>query len=609
MMRFAAVLVLLAIVCLGAWAPSSAQADRKPAVVQVSESDDIDISVEVATEDTADESAEETAEEEEEKAGESSSDKAESNGKAANEAESEDDEKPSEAKAEKKEKDSAEPKTEAKSKEKAAHEDDAKVAKPAKPAAKKRKTHKVDTKRMKIDVPLDGMFVAGKMTEVPFRPEVWTDYEIVEVASLGAKVRKGETLFKFDDKKIKESIADMELDQRLNELSIMKSEEEMPRLEKTLAMDLTAAERADKEAHEDFDRYKQIDRPMYLKSAEFMAKYYGFMLDYEKDELEQLVKMYEADDLTEDTEELVLKRQRNTVEAAEFSLEGAKLNRDEMLNVRIPRYDIEIKEGLDRTAMALARAKLASQIDLNRARYELQQRKDARAKSLERYSKMLVDRGLMEIKSPADGIVYYGKNTNGRWNETAALINRYEPKNNVTASPALMTIVEPRPLLVTATFEEAKRPEIAVGQKVKVSPPAEGAERISGKVKDISPLEVAPGKFEINFEIEGDQVPDWVIAGMGCKLKINTYDKADALTVPKAAVHTDKEDEDVQYVWVVVDPDDADAKPERRTVKLGRRSGDDVEITKGLKKGDIISLDDEDKSDKEKMADKKTAGE
>ena len=73
---------------------------------------------------------------------------------------------------------------------------------------------------------------------------------------------------------------------------------------------------------------------MTVKSAEFMVKYYNFMLDYEKDELEQLEKMYEADDLTEETEEIVLKRQRNSVEFAEFSLENAKLSRDETLKVR-----------------------------------------------------------------------------------------------------------------------------------------------------------------------------------------------------------------------------------------------------------------------------------
>lgn len=590
MMRFAAVLVLVTAVCFGAWAPISAQADRKPEVVQAAETDEAE---------TATEEKEEDADKEKKESAKSSADKTATNGKATKEKESADKDEPAgDEKADKKEKEVAESKAEAKPKEKAEDKDDAK-----KPT-KKRKTHKVETKRLKIDLPLDGTFVASKMTEVPFRPEAWSDYEIVEVAKLGAKVRKGETLFKFDDKKLNEAIADLELDQRLNELSILKAEEELPRMEKTLAMDLTAAERADKEAKEDFDRYNQIDRPMYVKSAEFMAKYYAFMLDYEKDELEQLDKMYEADDLTEETEEIVLKRQRNSVEFAEFSLEGAKLNRDEMLNVRIPRFDIEIKVGLERTAMALARAKLASQLDLNRARYELEQRKEARTKSLDRHAKLLVARGLMEIKAPADGVVYYGKSTNGRWAETASLINKYEPKNNVSPGAMLMTIVEPRPLYVTATFEEAKRPEVAVGQKVKVAPPAEGSERINGKVKDISPIEVGPGKFEINFELSDDELPDWVLAGMSCKLKINTYDKADALAVPKAAVHTDKEDDDVQYVWLVVDPDDPDAKPERRNVKIGRRSGDDIEIVKGLKKGDIISLDDEEaKADEAKDKD------
>ena len=67
---------------------------------------------------------------------------------------------------------------------------------------------------------------------------------------------------------------------------------------------------------------------MAVKSAEFMVKYYDFMLNYEQDELTQLEKMYEADDLTEETEEIVLKRQRNSVEFAEFSLESARLSRD-----------------------------------------------------------------------------------------------------------------------------------------------------------------------------------------------------------------------------------------------------------------------------------------
>ena len=46
------------------------------------------------------------------------------------------------------------------------------------------------------------------------------------------------------------------------------------------------------------------------------------------------------------------------------------------------------------------------------------------------------------------------------------------------------------------------------------------------------------------------------------------------------------------------------AKPERRNVKLGKRKEDDVEIVKGLKKGDVISLDDEEAKKRKKKTKK-----
>lgn len=469
----------------------------------------------------------------------------------------------------------------------------------AKKAEKKRKTHKVEPKRLKVDVSLEGVFVAREMAEVPLRPEAWTDYEIVEVVKHGAKVRAGEVLFKFDDRKLNEAIADLELEQRLNELAILRAEDELPRMEKTLKMNFDDAERASREAKEDFDRYQEIDRPMAVKSAEFMVKYYEFMLNYEQDELDQLEKMYKADDLTEETEEIVLKRQRNSVEFAEFSLENAKQNRDEVLKVRLPRFDIQIKDALERTALALAGARMALSLDLNRARYELEQRKQSRTKSLDRHGKLLVDRGLMEIKSPADGIVYYGQCVNGRWAETPSLISKYKPHNNVSPDSIPATVVQSRPVYVTSTVDEAKRPELADGQKAKLILPAEGSDRVGSELKSISLIPVSPGKFEVNIEVDQGKLPEWVVPGMTCKVRVNTYDKKEALVVPKAALHTDEYDEDQSYVWLV-DPDDEEAKPERRDVKLGKRSGDDVEIVEGLKEGDVVSLEDETKKAKEK---------
>src|SRR5262249_31194247 len=161
-----------------------------------------------------------------------------------------------------------------------------------------------------------------------------------------------------------------------------------------------------------------------------------------------------------------------------------------MLNVFIPRMDIRMKQMLDRTALAKSRAQVALSLDLDRARAELDQRKKMRTKSLDRHRKILGDKELMEIKAPADGIVFYGQCVNGRWSDTPSLINRYKPHNKVMGDSILMTIVESRPLYVTSTVDEAKRPEVSDGEKVKVAFPAEGTDRADGKVNSISPIPV-----------------------------------------------------------------------------------------------------------------------
>lgn len=459
---------------------------------------------------------------------------------------------------------------------------------------KERKTAKAETKRLKVVFTLDGTFTAAKMTPVELRPEAWTQFEIEEIVEHGAEVHAGQTLIKFDTEKFDEGLADLQLQLNVSELAIRKAEEELPRLEKSLAMAATEAERNDKNAHEDFDRFHKIDRPMILKAVDYQLKGAQFQLDYSQDELDQLEKMYEADDLTEDTEEIVLKRSRTEVDFAKFNLEQTKSFCDELLKVQLPRYEIVIKESLDKAALALAQAKSALALDLNRARYDLEQLRETRKKSLDRHAKLLSDRALMELKAPADGIVYYGECDNGNWTDMASLIAKYKPHGAVSADSVVMTIIERRPLKVDAQAGEAQRPELSVGQSAKIVPPLENSAWLPARLDRITAVPVATGKFDTGFELTGADVPDWIVAGMSCKVKVTTYDKENALVVPSKAVHTDKDDEELKYVWLV-DTKNEKAKPERRHVKLGKASGEHVEITDGLKAGDVISLEDEEK--------------
>jgi multidrug efflux pump subunit AcrA (membrane-fusion protein) len=54
--------------------------------------------------------------------------------------------------------------------------------------------------------------------------------------------------------------------------------------------------------------------------------------------------------------------------------------------------------------------------------------------------------------------------------------------------------------------------------------------------------------------------------------------------VPSKAVFSEELDEDQRYVYLVK----KDAKPEKRTVTVGKTSGDKTEIISGLQDGDEI---------------------
>ena len=58
---------------------------------------------------------------------------------------------------------------------------------------------------------------------------------------------------------------------------------------------------------------------------------------YQKEELEQLERMYKADDLTEETEEIILTRAQHGVDAAKYRLKKAIAAQDRFLNVVLPR--------------------------------------------------------------------------------------------------------------------------------------------------------------------------------------------------------------------------------------------------------------------------------
>ncbi len=454
----------------------------------------------------------------------------------------------------------------------------------------------VKRKPLKIESTLDGVFVAAQMQEVAIRPESWSSFKVLEAVPHGTEVKQGDWLVRFDADDLEEKLAQEAIDQQLNELALMKLEEQSPRDLKLLELAYQESKERYDQLVEDHEHYLDTDRPHSVRVADYYYDSAKEDLASQEEELTQLKKMYEADELTEETEAIVLRRQEFSVDTAKLYLDLHAASRDYSLKYQLPRTDLTYENALKQAKLALEQAETAKKIATSQSTFELEKARTARARSVQNHAKLLGDRALMELRAPADGTVYYGRCINGQWAELSSLSTKLIPHGTITSNTVLMTIVKQRPLVVTCYLGEKGLPDYRKSQDVLVIPAVDDKAEVSGRIEKLATVPGSSRKFEVQIEITGRDLPDWLVAGMSCSVKVKTYNKPDALLVPKDLVQTDEENEKVKYVMLL---ERENEEPVRREVKLGRSKEKLVEVLSGLAEGDKIVKEEPKKEDKE----------
>jgi multidrug resistance efflux pump len=292
-------------------------------------------------------------------------------------------------------------------------------------------TVKVEKGPFKAMLTFKGVFTPADSNELAVRTEAWGGgpygggpLVVVSAVEAGTAVKKGDVLVRLQPDKIDHAIRDTEHEMRIGEVAIRLAEKELPILESSTPMELATAERNKLEADQDQQRYLEIDLPLARESAENMLKSAKYRLEYAQEELKQLQKMYRSKELTEETEEIILKRQRHQVEMAEFGLKSQKISHERTLKIELPRREQTVKDNAEKQSLALRKARDTLPLSLNQKRLALEKLKHEHAKSVERLSQLRKDREQMTVKAPADGIVYYGKYHNGQWTSSAVAADR-----------------------------------------------------------------------------------------------------------------------------------------------------------------------------------------
>ncbi|MEX0742605.1 MAG: hypothetical protein WD079_07380, partial [Phycisphaeraceae bacterium] len=216
--------------------------------------------------------------------------------------------------------------------------------------------HTLQAGEFKVDVTLDGVVESENVWPVSVDVEAHTgSVELLEGIAQGATVSQGDTLLKFDTEAIERRIEAQELSLAITDAAIEQARNDLKLEEEAFELGLAAAQRNHARAEADFERWREIELPLDREGTDVSLAVAQQRLDNAREELTQLERMYRDEDLTEDSEEIVLRRQKHAVAVAEFSLKRAENEYEEALTIRLPRREIDMQERLKRTRAALER--------------------------------------------------------------------------------------------------------------------------------------------------------------------------------------------------------------------------------------------------------------
>jgi multidrug resistance efflux pump len=411
-------------------------------------------------------------------------------------------------------------------------------------------------------------------------PKVWKDFTVTQVTPHGSKVAKGDVLVRFDSEAIDKKLEDSRRALEAGTLALAQAGQDFAMLQETTPGKLDAVRRAADIAKEENTYFTQVRRKAAEDNAAQALKRSDQILSNQREELKQLAKMYEADDITENTEEIILVRQQDAVAAAEFAQRMEGLDHKRTLEITLPREAKALAVTERDTAIALKKAEADIPRSIELKKLELESLKTANQRAKQDLADLEADRTRFEFKAPADGWFYHGPIENGRWT-TGKIVETLVPHGHPPAHAAFATFVSGAAKLALVSFlDEATARSLKPELTGAATLPGREDVEIPVKLLKLAATPGPDGTYRADFSATWPKEPV-PAAGATAQVRLISYQQAAAIAIPTKALNF------TAGGWTV-EVKLADGKTERRPVKRGRVSKDDTEILSGLEAGQVV---------------------
>jgi len=444
--------------------------------------------------------------------------------------------------------------------------------------------HTVTAEPFEITISLDARFLPIDVNVIEIEPEQWSSFVVKDLVKHGSVVKKGDPILAFETEDFKKALAEARESAKSRALSLAITKLELSDLEKSTVLNLASEREKFERNKETLDYFTKTGRALDEEQVAERLDSAKRSVSYTEEELKQLLKMYEEDGLTEETEEIILKRQRSAVKSALFNLKRAELSSKWDLETTIPQKAIDLQASFESASLAYETAKLNLPRALEQKRLDVAKAVRDHAEADKKLAELEADQALFALTAPADGLVYYGEIADGNWSLGNTEKFLFE-KGSVPGDTPLMTLVPTgSPLALHTSLNQE--------QRLQLPSDAKGTAEVTG-IEDsaypveITSLETAPnvgGNYKLALKVVLPEASP-VLGGMNAKVTLFTYRSEEAIVVPKAAL-TSKGGKATVKVKM------ADGKDEVREVKVGRRSDNQVEILEGLTVDQVVLLPD-----------------
>lgn len=455
---------------------------------------------------------------------------------------------------------------------------------PSTTPAVKVNTAAVEVAPIKLIVEMEGVIDSPSKAIVALRPKSLKELKIVGAVGHGTRISQGQVLLQLDSEAWERARRAAEQAAVSAEQDAKQATASLALLEESLRIELEAADLANNRAQEELEHFLNVGRELQVDDLNYSLEASEQSVEYAREEYEQLKKMYDADELTEESEEIVLKRALNDLKRSERYFAQTQRRVKRTLEIDLDRQQAGLKNTAAKAKLDLEKLQKSQEGKMVAAKLAVARAEAALELARKEVVNVNEDRGQLVAAAPYAGVVLWGGMTNSGWKGSSSVEEGLYVGAIVQPNRPLLTVISTDKLFIRASVTEKQIGSIKAGMSAYFEPTARPESRIEVVCEERGELPIDPGSYRVTFRVVRPTELDGLLPLMTGKLTGTTYEKEKALIIPQEAVRYEG-----PTIYVLLH-DSASGKNTRQDVLLGRREGKRVEVTQGVREGEHVVL-------------------